>query len=280
MEMSLSIVTTCKGRLDHLKLTLPQMLAQPGTETIVVDYDCPDGTAAWVSANHPAVQVVKVGTEPLFNHSRARNLGAEAANGEWLAFVDADTRLSPNYSERVIPLLQLGRYFRPAPMQLDVWGNVVCRKNDFETIGGYDEVMRGWGGEDDDLYLRLGLLGSKADSFPGALLEAIGHDSADRVRFSDVPDRWVTQRAHALYCHIKFDLMKLSDQLVLPLNTRVAIYEEVRRTVVADARCGATASRITIQLPTELRVPMRGWTIRRQWIFDLEKILDVPPPPP
>lgn len=280
MAVPLSIVTTCKGRLNHLKQTLPWMAEQTDAETIVVDYDCPDGTAAWVSANHPAVRVVKVDGEPFFCHARARNLGAQAAVGDWLAFVDADTRLHADYSRQVIPLLRDGHYFRPAPMDLDAWGNVICRKSDFGAIAGYDEVIRGWGCEDDDLYMRLGLLGRQAASFPGHLVEAIGHDSADRVRYSDVADRWVTQRAHALYCCIKFDLMRAASQIVLPLNTRRAIYEEVRRTVVADASRGALSSRITVQLPTELRVPLHDWTIRRQWTFDLEKLPGVPPPQP
>ena len=277
----LSIITTCKGRLAHLQQTLPLMLAQGGDcQVIVVDFDCPDDTADWVGANHPEVRVVKVHGEPLFCLSRARNLGARQASGEWLAFVDADIRLNPGYSRGVKPLLKIGHYFRPTPINLDTWGNVICRRSDFEAIGGYDEVIRGWGSEDDDFYLRLELLGNKAASFPEELVEAIGHDSAERVRFSDVPDRWVTHRAHTLYCHIKFDLMKVSGQLVLPLDTRVAIYEEVRRTIVADASRGASASRITIHLPTELRMPIWGWTIRRQWTFDLEQIPGAPPPPP
>ena len=276
---AISFVTTCKGRLAHLQQTLPHMVAQGADcEVVVVDYDCPDGTAAWVNANHPAVRVVKVEAEPLFRHARARNLGAKAANGDWLAFVDADILLHADYSGRLIPLLQARHYYRPESTQLDAWGNVICRKSDFDAIGGYDEVMCGWGGEDDDLYLRLSLLGSEAASFPGELVEAIGHDSADRVRFSDVSDRWVTQRAHALYCCIKFDLMRVSNQLILPLSMRQAIYDEVRRTVVADAGRAAPVSRITIHLPTELRIPMHDWTIRRQWTFDLEKIPGVPPP--
>ncbi len=40
-----SIITTCKGRLEHLKQTLPAMLAQKDSEVIVVDYSCPHGTA-------------------------------------------------------------------------------------------------------------------------------------------------------------------------------------------------------------------------------------------
>jgi hypothetical protein len=40
----LSIVTTCKGRLHHLRRSLPGFLAQPDTQVIVVDYDCPEDT--------------------------------------------------------------------------------------------------------------------------------------------------------------------------------------------------------------------------------------------
>lgn len=34
---SISRITTCKGRLQHLMQTLPAMAGQAGTETIVVD---------------------------------------------------------------------------------------------------------------------------------------------------------------------------------------------------------------------------------------------------
>ncbi|MBM4221050.1 MAG: hypothetical protein FJ170_03775, partial [Gammaproteobacteria bacterium] len=75
---ALSFITTCKGRLQHLMQTLPKMAAQPGTETIVVDYDCPDNSGDWVAANFPAVRVVRVKDQPIFVASRARNLGAAA----------------------------------------------------------------------------------------------------------------------------------------------------------------------------------------------------------
>ena len=42
-----SIITTCKGRLHHLRRTLPCMLAQGcdfAYEVVVVDFGCPQGT--------------------------------------------------------------------------------------------------------------------------------------------------------------------------------------------------------------------------------------------
>ena len=62
----LSIVTTCKGRLHHLRRSLPRFLAQPNTEVIVVDYDCPDGTSDVVAREFPAARVVAVKDRPHF----------------------------------------------------------------------------------------------------------------------------------------------------------------------------------------------------------------------
>ena len=75
----LSIVTSCKGRLKYLKQALPTFVAQTESEVVVVDYDCPEGTKEWVAANFSAVRLVNVTREPIFNASRARNLGARDA---------------------------------------------------------------------------------------------------------------------------------------------------------------------------------------------------------
>ena len=42
--------------------------------------------------------------EPVNQISRARNTGAAAARGEWLLFVDADSRLDPINLRRVVAL--------------------------------------------------------------------------------------------------------------------------------------------------------------------------------
>ena len=60
MTPKYSIVTTCMGRLDHLKESLPAMLAQPDSEVIVVDYSCPQGTGDYVAKHFPAARVVRV----------------------------------------------------------------------------------------------------------------------------------------------------------------------------------------------------------------------------
>ena len=112
----ISLITTCKGRLAHLQESLPRMLAQPDCECIVVDYDCPQGAASWVACNHPGARIVKAEREPLFRPGHARNLGAAAAVAPWLAFVDADTLLAPDYVATIFDRIAAGGIFTPGQM--------------------------------------------------------------------------------------------------------------------------------------------------------------------
>jgi glycosyltransferase involved in cell wall biosynthesis len=110
----ISAITTCKGRLEHLKQSLPALMAT-GMEVIVVDYDCPDQAGAWVQANWPQARVVAVSDRPRFNRSAARNLGAAAATGEWLVFLDSDAIAAPAFVSAVEPLLKAGVFLLPNP---------------------------------------------------------------------------------------------------------------------------------------------------------------------
>ena len=112
----LTWITTCKGRLEHLRHTLPRVVAQPDLACVVVDFSCPDGTADWVQKHHPQVTVVEAANEPGFSAPRARNLGAAAARTEWLGFFDADILLAADFSTAVLPLLRPGAFFRPTPV--------------------------------------------------------------------------------------------------------------------------------------------------------------------
>lgn len=95
----ITYVTTCKGRLHHLKKTLPKIVKQGLGGIIVVDFDCPDGSGQWVKENYPQVQVIKINAQPTFDYSRSRNIGGHAAKTKWIAFFDADVLVSENFSE-------------------------------------------------------------------------------------------------------------------------------------------------------------------------------------
>jgi len=268
----LSIITTCKGRLPHLQQTLPLMVAQGGDcEVIVVDYGCPDETSAWVTARFPEVKIVQVMAETAFHIARARNLGAQAAVSPWLMFVDADILLPPGFAAYMRPLLAPGCYYRPAPLTPDTWGSVLVSRDDFLALGGYDEVLRDWGGEDDDLYHRLDAFARLSlAAFPGSMLKALTHDDAARTRFYGESDRWLSQRINACYLYIKYDLTLLAGGQTPDPAVLLSIYEEVRRTVRQAARREAQRVHFTVVLPARPSVPLRLSRLSRTLIYDLE----------
>ena len=183
----LSIVTCCKGRLLHLKRALPTFVAQDGSEVIVVDYDCPDGTKDWVAAHFPAVRVVAVAAAPIFNLSRARNAGAEVARAPWLAFCDADNLLAPSFATEALARLVPGTYLRT--MRDTPFGRLrqglplVCETATFRAIGGYDDAIRGWGPEDREFIERLDRSGVREVLGAVTLMETVPHDNAVRSTF-------------------------------------------------------------------------------------------------
>jgi hypothetical protein len=75
----------------------------------------------------------------------------------------------------------------------------VCEAADFEDIGGYDEVMQGWGKDDEDLYARLVMAGVRYVGFPGELVQAIKHSDDERVAHYDVKDRWLSESINHVY---------------------------------------------------------------------------------
>ncbi len=268
----LSIITTCKGRLAHLQQTLPLMAGQGrDCEVIVVDYGCPDGTAAWVVAHFPEVKIVEVRAETAFHIARARNLGAQAAVSPWLMFVDADVLLAAGFAAYMRPLLAPGCYYRPAPLTPDTWGSMLVSRDDFLAVGGYDEVLRDWGGEDDDLYHRLDAFAKLSlVSFPGSMVTALTHDDAARTRFFGESDRWFSHRINALYLHIKYDLTLLAGGQTPDCAVLLSVYEEVRRTVRQAAAREAQRMHFTVGLPARPSVPLRLSCLSRTLIYDLE----------
>ena len=242
---TIAFVTVCRGRLHHLRESLPRMAAQQPSELIVVDYDCPDGTGAWVEANVPEATVVR-GSQPDggFNISRARNLGAAAATSEWLFFVDADILLGPRLGHALRTGLQPGHFYQPAAKASNsgsqIYGSFACSAADFRAIGGYDEVIEGWGREDKDLYQRLQLHGVERAFYASTLLSVIKHGDAERHVLPGMDDRWQNEAVNACYVEAKQKISLASGRRGdLPLARRQKLMENCRRIVGEWYRSGA-----------------------------------------
>lgn len=233
----LSLVVTCKGRLRHLKETLPGMAAQPGAETIVVDMDCPDGTAAWVRQSLPQVRVVQLENEPLFNIARARNCGATAARSDLLGFVDADSLLHPEFAAAAAAATGPGTYTQCIHGRKQLMGCVVLPRAAFEAVQGYDEVFQGWGGEDRDLYRRVERLGLRRVELEPHLLGCIHHGEELRTQFHRIQARDDAWQINRLYFEVKHGLLALVGEDA-PLDIRKRMYAEVEAEFFAARAAG------------------------------------------
>ena len=238
MQPKFSIVTTCMGRLDHLKQTLPRLLEQPDAEVIVVDYSCPQGTAAYVTEHFPAAKVIKVEGQEAFSNWRARNAGATVATGQLLVFSDADTLLKPNALQWIADNLEprtFGHFDRVATSRFNtsklrlgynqLRGFHVLPLGLFRRFGGYDEVLEGYAaGADTDLESRMVLFGFKRLLLdPEIVEEVIEHDNEERVRNHKIPIR-VSYAAGYLYRKAKIALIRIRRRPNLPLPMRQKLY--------------------------------------------------------
>ena len=89
---SLSVLIVTWNESAMVQRSLPPLLAQlrDGDEVIVADNDSSDEEARQLMRDYP-VRVVPFPGQ--FNFSRANNLGAEAAGGEFLLFLNNDTEI-------------------------------------------------------------------------------------------------------------------------------------------------------------------------------------------
>lgn len=251
----LTLVTTCKNRLPHLQQTLPAMLRQSYSDVIVVDYGCEQGTAEWVSKNHPDARVIKVDDDPNFCAARARNIGARHALSDYLLFIDADTILKIDVGLWLKENVQPNWYYISGDRQFhyDLWGFVICDRNAFNLIEGYDEAFREWGGEDKDLYLRLKLLGRKEGAIPGRSLTPIAHADDMRQLTNNPLVNFAKRQQHIAfnkwYRLIKLDAQRLMQQS-LDLETRMSIRRTLFSAQTKATSEGGSKIRMTISLPT------------------------------
>lgn len=191
---SAAIVVTCKGRLHHLRQTLPSMLAQTYArfEIVVVDYGCPDGTADWIeSLADSRVRAVRVeNNTDEFCVSRARNIGIRAARAEWCISCDADVSMPPDYLSRMMRNARRNNWeLCCVATDGNINGQCLVSKQAWETVRGYDEEFRGCCYEDVDFYSRIERAGIAWGKLEDCGLSLIQHADDESTRFHAESDK-------------------------------------------------------------------------------------------
>lgn len=112
------VIVNFNGK-QHLERCLPALAAQTerSFEVIVVDNASTDGSTEWLVAQQPAVRVICSPRNVGF--AAGNNLGIRAARGEWIATLNSDTEVEPDYLERLVAATQDARVGMVAPLMLE-----------------------------------------------------------------------------------------------------------------------------------------------------------------
>lgn len=196
-DPTVSFVVPARDEAVPLGAALSSIAAQrgdPDREVVVADGDSTDGTVE-VAREHGATVVEEKGN----SIANGRNRGAAAADGEWLAFVDADTTLAPEYLETMLAFVdreglaaassrcRITGPRRAKPMEWTInhvfplleapvlpGFNTFVRRNAFESVGGFPDVPN----EDTAFSRRLGR-DAPTGYCPEVLVETSGRRIAD-----------------------------------------------------------------------------------------------------
>ncbi|MFN9427505.1 MAG: glycosyltransferase family 2 protein [Cyanobacteriota bacterium] len=188
--MGLSIVTVCMNRREHLLATAPKVSAWPHhREHVIVDWSSAVPLRREELPADPRVRLLRVEGEPRWNLCRAYNFAVAQARGEWVLKLDADAwpteafdpdqpglRLEGDGSGERGPLCAFGS--GPEGRK----GQFLIERGLFEAVGGFNELLVGYGFDDKDLLARLQQLsGEMARFLPPEWVGVIAHSDAERA---------------------------------------------------------------------------------------------------
>ena len=166
MDAYISVVIPANNEEDYIKKTLHSLKDQTyqNYETIVVANGCTDKTEELVKKR--ANEKLRLLSLPRANVSVARNAGALNAQGQLLLFLDADTVLekdslqkikeqfSPEFSVATTLVrpdedrlkfhlaMAFKNFYHQAGLYQGCSGALICRKEDFNKVKGYDPELR------------------------------------------------------------------------------------------------------------------------------------------
>lgn len=175
-SVEFSFLTTSMNRCKDLKETYFKNIYTACNnmsvrfEFVLLNFNSTDDIDDWISksnfSKYCRFTYIKTKKHKYFNMSKAKNIVGRYAVGDKLCWLDADNLLTPTY------IHQIQSYFSKEKNRIyvapkynrnkkGICGRVVCKKNHFMEIGGYDETFDGWGYEDIDFTKRLEKVGIK-----------------------------------------------------------------------------------------------------------------------
>ena len=100
-----SVIVPTYNRKHLLKSALNSIFEQtyPNIEPIVIDDCSTDGTSVWIKQSYPDINLISLSKNR--GAAGARNVGINAAQGEYVAFLDSDDYWEPDYLKVLVSAL-------------------------------------------------------------------------------------------------------------------------------------------------------------------------------
>ncbi|MDM7936834.1 MAG: glycosyltransferase [Cyanobium sp. CZS 48M] len=192
----LSVVTVCMNRRDHLLRSAAALSRWPyHQEHLIVDWSSTEPLRRDDLPADPRLRLLRVEGECRWNLCRAYNFAIARARGSLLLKLDADCWPSERFDpaaaglrvalEAADPALSEGA--RSILCALGSGpegrkGQVLIARSLLAAVGGYNEVLVGYGFDDKDLAARLvQRLGQQPARIPADWLEVIPHSDQERA---------------------------------------------------------------------------------------------------
>jgi len=185
---------TCMNRLHHLQQTLEKNiqdnLLPDEVEFVLLDYNSTDGLDEWILKNMQQyidsgiLIYFKTFESEHYQRSHSRNMAFRLANADILCNLDADNFLGKGFAAFIIHEFSIhDNIFYTNNYSLnDTYGRVCVSNQDFFTVRGYNEALKGYGYEDNDFQNRLISQGLKPVSFHNPeFYRFVLHDDTDRI---------------------------------------------------------------------------------------------------
>jgi len=194
----ISICTTCMGRTMHLKKTylknIKDNINYPDIEFVLLNYGSKDDMESWAKDNLSAyidkgiVKYYHTDQPEKFHACKAKNLAHRLAAGDILVNMDADNYAGKDFAFYVNHVFKnttsiscqfAGKGFR----FFDTCGRIALLKEQFDQVGGYNEALAPFAGEDIDLLKRLEVLDIKIKVIDIVnFLRTVKHDNKLRLK--------------------------------------------------------------------------------------------------
>lgn len=204
MKPRITFCITCKGRAQHIKLTLPQNLrdnaSYPNARFLLLNYSSPDDLMEYLAWNHrEAIQdhilsVYTYQTDGPFRMAHAKNMAHRLAISEGadiLVNLDADNFTGAGFARYIAEAFKEPNVFMaigkivPGITPRGLSGRIVVSKQAFIRAGGYDERFADWSPDDKDFNHRLQRMGYEWRKIEDRFLDCVRHN--DKMRFREYP---------------------------------------------------------------------------------------------